>query len=135
MIRFLNIFILVFAIGHSSSSKKAYRVPASINADDPCHVAMRELHLRSSTNQVVSPGFVGEVIDLNRLIESDRLSPDEFSDIYNSSQWRDFFVLKEFDASDEEKIMIAALLRKADPDAPVEALQRKYSLLIEFCGL
>lgn len=134
MIRFLNIFILVFAVVYTSSVRQVVRQPASIGGEDPCHTAMRGLYIRSNQDSS-GQAFVGEVIDLNRLIESDKLSPDEFSKIYDSPQWRDFFVLKEFDASDEEKIMIAGLLQKADPDAPVEALQRKYSLLIEFCGL
>ena len=134
MTRLLNIFILGFAIAYTSSTRRQERSPASISSEDPCHVAMREIYSRS--NQLSgSQEFVGEIIDLNRLIESDKLSPDEFSKIYDSTEWRDFFVLKEFDASDEEKIMIAGLLQKADPDAPIEVLQRKYSLLIEFCGL
>lgn len=134
MMRFLNIFILVVAIGYTSSSKRIVRGPASITGEDPCHMAMREIYSRSNSSST-SQAFVDGVIDLNRLIESEKLSPDEFSKIYDSPEWRDFFVLKEFDASDEEKIMIAGLLQKADPDAPIEALQRKYSLLIEFCGL
>ena len=135
MIRLLNIFILVFAIGYMSSSKQVLlRAPASISGEDPCHMAMRELYSRSNQG-LSSQAFVDEVIDLNRLSESGKLSSDEFSAIYDSAEWRNFFVLKEFDASDEEKMMIAGLLQKADPDAPIEALQRKYSLLIEFCGL
>ncbi len=134
MIRLLNVFILVFALGHTSSQQKATRVPASVSSHDPCHEAMRDIFSRN-LDDVQPDEFIDEVIDLNRLIESERLSPDEFSQIYDSPAWRDYFVTKEFDASDEEKVMIAGLLQKADPDAPVEALQRKYSLLIEFCGL
>tara|TARA_R110002049_G_scaffold239471_1_gene412713 strand:+ start:653 stop:1054 length:402 start_codon:yes stop_codon:yes gene_type:complete len=133
MVRLLNIFILVFALGYTSSHEKL-RAPASVAGQDPCHEAMRDLFSRRSGDNI-SGEFVDDVIDLNRLIESDRLSPDEFNQIYDSPAWRDYFVTKEFNATDEEKVMIAGLLQKADPDAPVEALQRKYSLLIEFCGL
>lgn len=129
----LLIFILHLC-GCSTYSSHNQRGPASFSSDDPCHEAMRSYFSRLDLSTAESD-FVDDIIDLNRLVDSGKISREEISEIGNSSEWSQFFNAKNFDASEEEQVLVAALLRKSDPDAPVEALQRKYGLLFEFCGL
>lgn len=94
---------------------------------------MTTLLTRSQNGQTVQ--FVDEVIDANRLIDQGFLSGDDLRVIENSSEWHDFFLSSKVEASSEEQVLVAALLRKSEPNSSIEALQRKYNLLFEFCGL
>ena len=79
--------------------------------------------------------YVDEVIDADRVIDSARISHEDILKIENSHEWSDFISSVDVSASLEEKQLIAAMLRKADPDVPTSSLQRKFGLLFEFCGL
>ncbi|MFX3675564.1 MAG: hypothetical protein ACN6I6_00865 [bacterium] len=122
---------IVFLTSCSSISGRG-RTPASLASDDPCKQAMQEYFYRLESGNT---SYVDEVIDADRVIDSARISHEDILKIENSSEWNDFISTIDVSASLEEKQLIAAMLRKADPDAPTSALQRKFGLLFEFCGL
>tara|TARA_R110000868_G_scaffold269233_1_gene528588 strand:- start:3970 stop:4281 length:312 start_codon:yes stop_codon:yes gene_type:complete len=103
-----------------------------VSSDDPCKLAMQEYFYRIENG---AESYVDEVIDMDRVIDSGRISHEDILKIENSNNWNNYFASLEVEATQEEQRLIAAMLRKADPDAPTSALQRKFGLLFEFCGL
>lgn len=129
----MKCFVLIALLSLAGCAhNSAHRYPAAVS-DDPCKAAMTTLLTRSQNGQTVQ--FVDEVIDANRLIDQGFLSGDDLRVIENSSEWHDFFLSSKVEASSEEQVLVAALLRKSEPNSSIEALQRKYNLLFEFCGL
>lgn len=130
--KFFNLILgLLLFVSSVGPQRPFSRMPASV-ASDPCKSAMEALLLRSDAPE---GGFVDEIIDRTRLLESGRLTQSDLDEIENSVDWRDFFTAQIFSAAHEEQVMIAALLKKSEAGAPIEAVQRKYRLLFEFCGL
>lgn len=106
-------------------------------ADDPCRVAMRSL-MNNELNLVSQGSVINIDTHLTReyLLTQGHLKQQDLDIIENSSLWREFLTQQSREiASQDEQMLIAALIRKSDPEAPVDALQRKYNLLFEFCGL
>ena len=124
--------VTLFALVGCSHYSPQNRAPAGVD-EDPCKVAMTTLLLRTQDGESVQ--FVDEIIDANRLIDQGFLSGDDLRAIEDSTQWNQFFAHSRVDATSDEQILVAALLRKSEPTSSVEALQRKYNLLFEFCGL
>lgn len=124
--------VILLSLAGCAHHNPVKRYPAAVG-DDPCKVAMTTLLARAQTEDGLR--FVDEVIDANRLIDQGFLSGDDLRAIETSSEWNDFFLNSRVDASSEEQVLVAALLRKAEPTSSIESLQRKYDLLFEFCGL
>lgn len=79
--------------------------------------------------------FIDDVISVSRVVESGRISMNDVRAVESSAMWREFIDERQVDATLDEQVLVIALLRNADPDAPVDVVKRKYNLLFEFCGL
>lgn len=134
--RLLSLFILL-VLAVACAGNPSRRQPAAISNHDPCHEAMQLLMDQNQLrNSNAATGFVDEFIDRGRLIGQGKLSQADLEAIETSPEWRNFFLKQHGgEVTSEEQILVAALLRRADEQAPIEAVQRKYSLLFEFCGL
>ncbi len=126
------------AVGSLACTSAPSRNVASLSGADACREAMQTLmdfdQMRVSFNPPTQ--FVDDMIDRTRLLEQEKLTQAELEAIENSPAWNNFFLKQRgSDVSPEEQVLIAALLRRADEYAPIEAVQRKYNLLFEFCGL
>jgi hypothetical protein len=126
----LSLF-LGLSLSACATNQLVKRDPAATAGADVCHGAMRTLmEVVDDSHHFISQ----EMVTRESLLASGKLQVSDLDEVETSIAWRNFFMQQGHEFG-EEQVLIAALLRRSSPDAPLEALQRKYHLLFEFCGL
>src|SRR5690606_7464956 len=109
--RFLYLFLVILSACTSVSEK--VRAPAG-TSNDSCQLMMQSLMLHEQT---LSREGV-QLIQTQDLIEQGLIKTEIIHEIESSPVWKEFFATHSYSSTEEEQILIAALLRQNAPAAP-----------------